>query len=81
MIATSLIHEITDFLAQGPSSQQIAAYNPSPSVYARAYELRQRERDNTITLSERAELDTHLRTEQFLALLKTKAQQKLMCQI
>ena len=51
--------EMIDFLAGGPSPEQIAAFKVSPSAQARLEDLLEKNRENELTDDEAAELDLY----------------------
>jgi hypothetical protein len=75
--APTIFDEVTDFLAQGPSAEAISTYTPSEKLIARAQELLERRRENTLTPDERAEMDEFIGMEHFITMLKLKARLKL----
>ncbi len=72
-----LLDEITDFLASSPAPQEIIDYRPSEPLERRALDLLQRNRENRLTLEERAEMEEFMRMDHFMTLLKAKARLKL----
>lgn len=68
-----LINEITDFLAASPSAEEIVAFKLSDELSARALELLEANRRNTISQEERDEMNEYMRMENFMTLLKAKA--------
>ncbi len=68
-----LLDEITDFLASSPAPQEIIDYRPSETLERRALDLLQRNRENRLTLEERAEMEEFMRMDHFMTLLKAKA--------
>lgn len=72
-----LFDEILDFLASGPSSEQIIAFQPSNTLDQRLHDLLDRNSRDRLTAEERTELDEFLRLNQFMNLLKIRARKKL----
>ena len=72
-----LLDEITDFLATNPTPEQILAFQPSAELANRALELLRRNRENLITPDERAEMETFIRMDHFMTLLKAKTRLKM----
>jgi hypothetical protein len=70
----TLINVITDFLASNPSSEDIVAFHLPESLNERASELLALNRDGSLTPDERAEFDEYMRMDQFMTILKLKAQ-------
>jgi hypothetical protein len=75
--APSLQDEVIDFLASGPTPEQILALHPSDAVQQRISALLDRNRSSTLTADEQTELDEYLRLDHFVTLLKARARQKL----
>ena len=65
--------EMIDFLAGGPSPEQIAAFKVSPSAQARLEELLEKNRENELTDEEAAELDLYEQINHVMLLLKARA--------
>jgi len=65
--------QILEFLAAGPSAQEIIAFRPQPEVQERFSQLLEANRQHDLTTQEEEELDHYIRIEQMLALLKAKA--------
>jgi hypothetical protein len=74
---STLFDEITDFLSDGPSVEEILAYGPSPALDARLQELMDLNSQGTINREERTELEEFVRMNHFLRMLKVKARLKL----
>jgi hypothetical protein len=70
---TPIYHEPLDFLASQPTREQVIAYRISSTAQERLSELLYRNREETLTAAERAELDTYLHLSDWLALLKARA--------
>ena len=69
--------EIIDFLASTPTPEHIIAFRPSDQLEQRLDDLMQKNRDDTISVEERQELDEFLRMNHFMNMLKIRARQKL----
>jgi hypothetical protein len=69
--------QILEFLAEGPSAQQIVAFRPQPEAQARFSHLLDVNRQRALTVEEAEELDHYIRIEQMLSLLKAKAYHRL----
>jgi hypothetical protein len=65
--------EIIDFLASGPSPQRIIDFQPSENVTARVAELLSKNRANTLTEAESAELDQYETLDYLMTLVKARA--------
>jgi hypothetical protein len=61
---------ILDFLAGGPTSEQVAAFRPTPEMQARLETLLTRNRAGQLTPIEAAELDEYERIEHLIVMLK-----------
>jgi hypothetical protein len=62
---------ILDFLASGPTAEQIAAFAPTPGMIERRMALVEREKRGGITQAERTELDEYDRIEHLMVMIKT----------
>ena len=69
--------QVLEFLAQGPSAQQIIAFRPAPEAQERFSHLLDINRERTLTVEEEEELDHCIRIEQMMSLLKAKAYRRL----
>ena len=67
---TPLMEELADFLAKGPSPQQLLKFRPSRIVQRRAAELLSRLKDDRITDEEKCELDQFVQAELLMRLVK-----------
>ena len=65
---STLVDEITDFLALSPSSDQIIAYRPSTLLDDRLHELLDKQSED--------ELDEFIQMNHFLTILKAKTRLK-----
>jgi len=65
--------EIIDFLATGPTPDQIVAFKASASVQARLEELLEKNREEGLTEAESAELDLYEQVNDLMILLKARA--------
>jgi hypothetical protein len=66
------LEEIADFLASGPSPDELLRFRPSPQLQARAQELLEKLKDGRASAEERRELDQFEHAERLMRL--TKAQ-------
>ena len=62
---------VLDFLAGGPTPEQVAAFGPTPEMAARLRALLERESGGEITPAERAELDEYERLEHLIVMIKS----------
>lgn len=65
--------EVLDFLAIGPSAQDIVRFRPSVAAQQRFSELLELNRQRELTLAENEELDHYIRIDRMISLLKAKA--------
>lgn len=65
--------QVLDFLAAGPSAQEIVRFRPSVEAQQRFSELLEMNRQRELTLAEREELDHYVRVDRMISLLKAKA--------
>ena len=70
---TIALDEIIDFLASAPSAEEIIAYQPPEHLQARLHDLMQKNRTDTLTDAEDAELDEFLKMNRFMSRLQAKA--------
>ena len=68
-----LYNEIIDFLASGPKPQHIIDFQPSENVTVRVTELLNKNRANTLTPAESAELDQYETLDYLMTLVKARA--------
>lgn len=64
---------ILTFLAGNPTNEDIIKFRPSPEMQERLRSLLGREKTETLTVAEQAELDEYERIEHLLILLKTRS--------
>ncbi len=69
--------EFVDFIAAGPSSEHVAAFQPSESTRRRVAELVAREKDAGLTAAEASELDHYVQLEHIMRLAKARARRLL----
>jgi outer membrane receptor for ferrienterochelin and colicin len=67
---------VTDFLASGPSIDDIIAYRLPGSLQERAQYLLDKNRGEGLTPAERQEMDEFLQIDHLMALVKAKARLK-----
>ena len=75
--APILFEEIVDFLASGPDSATIVAFQPSEMLKQRSSHLLERNRQELLSVEERAELDEFTRMNHFMNMVKIRAGQRL----
>jgi hypothetical protein len=71
---------VTDFLGSAPSLEEIVAYRLPHELQERAHYLLQKNRENTLTNDERAEMEEFRQLDHLLTLVKAKARLKLKAQ-
>jgi hypothetical protein len=69
---TPLMEELADFLASGPSPQQLLNFRPSKALQRRATALLARLKDDRITDEEKCELDQFVQAELLMRLVKAR---------
>jgi hypothetical protein len=62
---------VLDFLAAGPTPEQLAAFGPTPEMAGRLRALLGRESSGEITPPEKAELDEYERLEHLMVMIKS----------
>lgn len=72
-IPLDLYQEILDFLISRPTSEQIVNFKVSESSQQRLKTLLQKNKENALTIAERAELDLHEQLDTLVGLLKIRA--------
>jgi hypothetical protein len=72
--------EVLDFLLSAPTPAAVLALRPSPTVQQRLQDLLERNRTDSLTESERVELDDFLQLEHFVRRLKIRARERLIAQ-
>ena len=65
--------QVLEFLASGPSSQEIVAYRPPQAAQARFSRLLTDNRERQLSPREEEELDHYVGMDRMLSLLKAKA--------
>ena len=69
--------DVLEFLASGPSSQQVVEYRPSAVAQKRFSALLEANRKRTLSLEEAEELDHYVQIDRMLSLLKAKSYKRL----
>jgi hypothetical protein len=69
--------EIAQFLAGGPSPEDIIAFHASPAVAERMYDLIDLERAGKISEAEQQELESYLYIEHLMRMVKAEAHRRL----
>lgn len=74
-VATSpVFSEMLDFLAGGPTPQEIIDFKVSPVAQSRLEELLEKNRESQLSSAEASELDTFQQVNHIFILLKARAQ-------
>ena len=68
------LEEIADFLASGPSPDELLQFRPSPQTQARAVELLDKLKGCCLSAEERGELDQFEQAERLMRLVKARIQ-------
>ena len=69
--------EIIDFIASGTTPQAVADYRPSPEAQRRIAELIAQEKEGSLSVEEKSELDHFMDLEHILRVAKARARQIL----
>jgi hypothetical protein len=69
----SITNEVLDFLVSGPTPEQIIAFHASDAAQDRLRVLLDANRNGSLTVEEKAELDEMSRTDHFFTLVKARA--------
>jgi hypothetical protein len=69
--------EFVDFIAGGPSPQDVVNFRPSDQAKAHVADLIQRQKSAGLNPEETAELDHYLHIEHVMRLAKARARQRL----
>jgi len=71
---------VTDFLGSAPTLEDIATYRLPDDLQQRAHDLLEKNRENTLSSEERAEMEAFRQIDHLLTLIKAKARLKLKAQ-
>ena len=69
--------EIIEFIAAGTTPEAVVHFRPSSEAQQRVVELIEREREGSLSVDEKAELDHFVELEHILRMAKAKARQIL----
>jgi len=69
--------EVVDLIANGPTPQDIAAFEPSQETRGRVWDLVERKKAGDLSAEESSELQHYLHLEHILRLTKARARQHL----
>jgi hypothetical protein len=73
----ALLDEIIEFLAKQPTLGEIVTFRPPEALEECLEDLLDKNRAGILTDSERAELDTFVRTNHFMSMLQMRIEQRL----
>jgi hypothetical protein len=73
MILTTAYDEIIDFIATGTSPEKVIAFRPSEKMQTRVSSLLFKEKNGTLSLEEKAELDNCMVIEHLMRMAKARA--------
>ncbi len=68
---------VTDFLSAAPALDEIAVYRLPDELQQRAHALLEKNREGTLSVEERAEMEEFRQIDHLLTLIKAKARLKL----
>ena len=69
--------DVLEFLASGPSTQQVVDYRPSAVAQKRFSALLDANRQRSLSPNEEEELDHYIQMDRMLSLLKAKSYKRL----
>lgn len=76
MLTTPAFEEIANFIAE-ISPAEVIAFRPSPEAQQRVGDLLEKERTDSLSQAEKAELDHYLLLEHLMRLVKARARKHL----
>jgi hypothetical protein len=76
-VASPVYFEIVDFIAAGTTPETVIDFQPSPEAQQRLAALIEREKADTLSSEEEAELDHFMELEHILRMAKARARQIL----
>lgn len=76
MNETRAYDEVIDFIAAGPSTENVAAFQPSESARQRVADLIAREKTTGLSVEETSELEHYLQIEHLMRLARARARQR-----
>lgn len=71
-------NEVIDFLANGPSPEEIIAFRPSEKSVVRVQELLEKNENGSLSPTEKIELDRYEEINYLMTLVKARARKKLI---
>jgi hypothetical protein len=74
---TRVYDELIDFIASGPTSSDVASFQPSDEARQRVWELIGREKVSGLSADESAELEKYLQIEHIMRLAKARARGRI----
>lgn len=75
--ASPAYFEMVEFIAGGPSTEEVARYRPSANAQVRLSELLEKASEGELSTSERSEVEDFMHLEHILRMAKAKARQML----
>jgi hypothetical protein len=72
-VSLPFYEHVLDFLANGPSPQEIVDFRPPADVLSRFSELLEASRERNLTAAEQEELDHYIQIDRMVSLIKAKA--------
>lgn len=75
---TKAYEEIVNFIASGTSPASVVSFQPSAEVKARVGDLIEKEKVNSLSAEETAELNLYLQLEHIMRLAKARARQLMV---
>ena len=76
-VASPVYFEIIDFIAAGTTPEAVVDFRPSPEAQQRLAALIEREKADSLSPEEKAELDHFMELEHILRMAKARARQIL----
>ncbi len=74
MVALEIYRDTVEFMAAGPKPEQIISFKPPQKLQERVRELILKEKETTITVEEKQELEQILFFDHIMRLIKARAQ-------
>jgi hypothetical protein len=76
--ASPAYFEIIDFIAAGTTPESVVSFHPSQEAQRRFADLIEREKDDSLSAEEKAELDHFMELEHIIRMAKARARQILV---
>jgi hypothetical protein len=74
---TRAYDELIDFIVGGPTTKDVASFEPSEAVRQRVWDLIGRSKTSTLSEEERAELEKYLQLEHIMRVAKARARGRI----